>query len=393
MRKEEMLFRKLRVKQTKGKNPLPGNFCRNKVVPRKIRPLAEGLFLLSISNNTIIYKEGCEKMKTIVSGIQSSGDLTLGNYLGAIKNFVKMQNALDPKETRYLYFIADLHAITVYQEPAKLKENIRKVAAIYLAAGLDPEKVILFIQSEVHEHAELGYLLETIAYIGELERMTQFKDKMAKQEKGVSSALLTYPVLMAADILLYNADIVPVGEDQKQHLELARNLAERFNNRYGETFTIPEPQIAATGAKIMSLQEPTKKMSKSDPITKSSVFLLDPPNVIKKKISSAVTDSEAQIAFDPEKKPGVSNLLTILSCLTEKPIPELVSQMQGLGYGELKKRVAEAVIQELEPLQTRFAQIYNSPELDEILTQGKEKASKIACEQLAKVKKALGLLR
>ena len=326
-------------------------------------------------------------MKTIVSGIQSSGDLTLGNYLGAIKNFVKMQNALDPKETRYLYFIADLHAITVYQEPAKLKENIRKVAAIYLAAGLDPEKVILFIQSEVHEHAELGYLLETIAYIGELERMTQFKDKMAKQEKGVSSALLTYPVLMAADILLYNADIVPVGEDQKQHLELARNLAERFNNRYGETFTIPEPQIAATGAKIMSLQEPTKKMSKSDPITKSSVFLLDPPNVIKKKISSAVTDSEAQIAFDPEKKPGVSNLLTILSCLTEKPIPELVSQMQGLGYGELKKRVAEAVIQELEPLQTRFAQIYNSPELDEILTQEKKKQAKSLANNSQKSKR------
>lgn len=332
-------------------------------------------------------------MKTIVSGVQSSGNLTLGNYIGAIKNFVKMQNDLDPQDTRYLFFIADLHAITVYQEPAELKENIRKVAAMYLAAGLDPEKVVLFIQSEVHEHAELGYLLQTISYIGELERMTQYKDKMAKQEKGVSSALLTYPVLMAADILLYNADIVPVGEDQKQHLELTRNLAERFNNRYGETFIIPEPQIASTGAKIMSLQEPTKKMSKSDPITKSSIFLLDPPNVIQKKISSSVTDSDAQIAFDPEKKPGVSNLLTILSCLTGKPIPELVLEMEGLGYGELKKRVTEAVIQELEPLQRRFAQIFNSPELDEILTRGKENASKIACETLAKVKNALGLMR
>ena len=221
-------------------------------------------------------------MKTIVSGVQPSGNLTLGNYLGAIKNIVDLQNNNEEKEL--FIFVADLHAITVPQEPAKLRQSVKNLAAIYMACGVDPEKTTLFIQSEVKEHAELAYLLQTITYIGELERMTQFKDKKQKQVEGVSTALLTYPVLMAGDILLYNADCVPVGADQKQHLELTRNLAERFNSRYSETFKVPEPLIQKTGAKIMSLQEPTKKMSKSDILEKASIFLLDEPNVIRKKI-------------------------------------------------------------------------------------------------------------
>lgn len=331
-------------------------------------------------------------MKTIVSGIQPSGKMTLGNYLGAIKNFVALQDSSEEQD--FLVFVADLHAITVPQDPKTLRSNIRSLVAVYLACGLDPKKVSLFIQSEVHEHAELGYLLQTITYIGELERMTQYKDKMVKQVSGVSSALLTYPVLMAADILLYNADAVPVGEDQKQHLELTRDLAQRFNSRYSETFKLPEPLIPKNGAaKIMSLQEPTKKMSKSDPIDKACIFLLDEPNVIRKKIASAVTDSDGIIKYDPVNKPGVSNLLTILSAASNKDIKDLEQEYVGRGYGEFKKDVAEAVVNMLEPIQKRYNELLNSDEIDHILDEGREKASMLARKMVSKVKRKMGLGR
>lgn len=331
-------------------------------------------------------------MKTIVSGIQPSGTLTLGNYIGAIKRFVEMQNNLDD-ETTYLIFIADLHAITVPQDPKSLKANILSLAAFYLACGLDPNKVTLFIQSEVKEHVELSYLLQSITYIGELERMTQYKDKMQREEKGVSSALLTYPVLMAADILLYNADGVPVGDDQKQHLEITRDIAERFNNRFGKTFKVPDAIIPTVGARIMSLQDPLKKMSKSDPIDKASIFLLDDASVIRKKIASAVTDSDALIKYDPVNKPGISNLLTILSLLTNKSIDTLVRDYENKGYGMFKQDVATAIINELEPIQARYYELLKNKTLDEILTNGKEKASSYAKRTMQKVLKKMGLSR
>ena len=335
-------------------------------------------------------------MKTILSGIQPTGKLTLGNYLGAIQKFVELQNnyaSTTDEEVNIFIFIADLHSITVPQDPIELRKNIKSVLATYLACGLDPEKVSLFIQSEVKEHAELGYLMQTITHIGELERMTQFKDKMAKQVQGVSSALLTYPVLMAADILLYNADYVPVGEDQKQHLELTRNLAERFNTRFGDTFTIPEPLIAKFGAKIMSLQDPTKKMSKSDPIEKASIFLTDPENIIRKKIASAVTDSDGLVKYDVTNKPGISNLLTIASCVTNKSIKELEEQFEGIGYGEFKKFVADVLIAHLAPIQAKYQELLNSPTLDVILDQGALKATYFAKKTLRKVRNKMGIGR
>ena len=331
-------------------------------------------------------------MKTIVSGIQPSGKMTLGNYLGAIKNFVEMQNSSEEQD--FMIFVADLHAITVPQDPKELRANIKSLVAVYLACGLDPDKVSLFIQSEVPQHAELGYLLQTITYIGELERMTQYKDKMVKQVQGVSSALLTYPVLMAGDILLYNADFVPVGEDQKQHLELTRNLAQRFNSRYSDTFKVPEPLISKTGsAKIMSLQDPTKKMSKSDPIEKACIFLLDEPNVIRKKIASAVTDNDGTIKFDPVNKPGISNLLTIFSCATGKSVDELVNEYSGSGYGDFKKAIGEAVVKMLEPIQTKYKELINSDQIDKVLDAGREKATYLANKTLRKVKKKIGIGR
>lgn len=331
-------------------------------------------------------------MKTILSGIQPSGQMTLGNYLGAIKNFVYLQENFE-EECNIFVFIADLHSITVPQDPTTLRKNIRSLAAVYLACGLDPNKTSLFIQSEVKEHAEMGYLLQTITYLGELERMTQYKDKKEKQVAGVSSALLTYPVLMAGDILLYNADYVPVGEDQKQHLELSRNLAERFNNRYSDTFVVPEPLIFKQGAKIMSLQNPLKKMSKSDPDQKACLFLLDEENVIRKKISSAVTDSEGSIIYDPVNKPGVSNLLTIMACCSGKSIEELVAEYNGRVYGEFKKAVADSVVNVLKPIQEKYKEYINSPYIDEVLNQGREKASYFAAKMVSKVKRKMGLGR
>lgn len=330
-------------------------------------------------------------MKTIVSGIQPSGALTLGNYLGAIKNFVDLQNSLT--DTEFYIFIADMHAITVPKVPADLRKSIRSLAALYLASGLNPDKVNLFIQSEVPAHAQLGYALQTITYIGELERMTQYKDKKERQVAGVSSALLTYPVLMAGDILLYNADYVPVGVDQKQHLELTRTLAERFNNRYSETFKIPEPLIVKNGSKIMSLTDPEKKMSKSDPNEKSCIYLLDPENVIRKKIGSAVTDCDNQIKYDPVNKPGISNLLVILSACTNKPINTLENELKDLSYAEFKKIVAEAVVCTLKPIQEKYNEILNSPLLDEILNNGRDKAIYAANKMIRKVYKKIGLGR
>lgn len=327
-------------------------------------------------------------MKTIFSGIQPSGVLTLGNYLGAIQQFVQLQH-----DHKCYFCVVDQHAITVPQEPKKLRENIRSLAALYLAAGINPDKATLFIQSEVPAHVELGWMLQSISYVGELERMTQYKDKSSGKE-AVSSALLTYPSLMAADILLYQTHIVPVGEDQTQHLELTRDLAQRFNNRFGETFTIPEIRIPKVGARIMSLQEPTKKMSKSDENVKGFISMLDEPKTIEKKIKSAVTDSDGIIKYDKENKPGISNLLTIYASCTGESIETLEQRYEGKGYGEFKKDVAEAVINVLEPIQQKYHELIQSERLlDDILDEGAKKASEVANATLLKAKNAMGLGR
>lgn len=326
-------------------------------------------------------------MKTIFSGIQPSGTITLGNYIGALKQFVELQD-----EYNCYFCIVDQHAITVPQDRMVLRNNIRSLAALYLAVGIDPEKATLFIQSEVPAHAQAGWMMQCTAYIGELERMTQFKDKSAGKE-AVSSSLLTYPPLMAADILLYGTDIVPVGEDQKQHLELTRDLAERFNKKYNDIFTIPEVRIPKVGARIMSLQEPTKKMSKSDPNTKSFITLLDDPKQIEKKIKSAVTDSEGLVRYDKENKPGVSNLLSIYSILSNKPISEIEEAYAGKGYGDFKSDLAQLLIKELEPIQKKYHELMESSELDEILDNGAEKANRVASKILKKMENAMGLGR
>ncbi|MBM7717398.1 tryptophan--tRNA ligase [Siminovitchia sp. FSL H7-0308] len=326
-------------------------------------------------------------MKTIFSGIQPSGVITLGNYLGAIKQFIELQHEYD------CYFcVVDQHAITVPQDRLELRKNIRSLAALYIAAGLDHKKATLFIQSEVPAHAQASWMLQCIAYIGELERMTQFKDKSAGKE-AVSAGLLTYPPLMAADILLYGTHLVPVGEDQKQHLELTRDLAERFNRRYNDIFTIPDVRIPKVGARIMSLQEPTKKMSKSDQNKKAFITLLDEPKQIEKKIKSAVTDSDGLVKFDRENKPGVSNLLAIYSILGNKTIEELENQYAGKGYGEFKADLAEVVLQALTPIQERYRELVDSKELDDILDEGAEKARAKANRMLKKMENAMGLGR
>ncbi|GEN30667.1 tryptophanyl-tRNA synthetase [Cerasibacillus quisquiliarum] len=326
-------------------------------------------------------------MKTIFSGIQPSGTLTLGNYLGALRQFTELQD-----DHECYFCIVDEHAITVPQDRLELRKNIRSLAALYLASGIDPEKSTLFIQSEVPAHAQLGWMMQSISYIGELERMTQFKDK-SEGKSAVSAALFTYPALMAADILLYNTDIVPVGDDQKQHLELTRDLAQRFNNRYNDIFTIPEVRIPKVGARIMSLKDPLKKMSKSDENKKGFISMLDEPKQIIKKIKSAVTDSEGIIKYDKENKPGVSNLLTIYSSCTGESIESLEKKYEGKGYGDFKQDVAEAVVNLLEPIQNRYYELIESKELDTILDEGAEKASFKANKMLQKAKKAMGLGR
>jgi len=326
-------------------------------------------------------------MKTIFSGIQPSGTITLGNYIGALKQFVELQN-----EYNCFFCIVDQHAITVAQDPITLRKNIRSLAALYLAVGIDPEKATLFIQSEVPAHAQAGWMMQCISYIGELERMTQFKDKSSGKD-AVSASLLTYPPLMAADILLYNADLVPVGEDQKQHLELTRDLAERFNKRYNDILTIPEISLPKVGARIMSLQEPTKKMSKSDPNKKAFITPLDEPNQIVKKIKSAVTDSEGIVKFDSANKPGVSNLLSIYSILDGKSIAELEQFYEGKGYGDFKGDLAEVVVNFLKPIQDKYYNLLESRELDDILDRGAEKANLVASNTLKKMENAMGLGR
>lgn len=330
-------------------------------------------------------------MKRLLSGIQPTGKLTLGNYIGALKQFVKLQDELE--DTELFIFIADLHAITTPQNKQELKKNIRSVAALYLACGLDPSKVNLFVQSEIAEHAQLGYVMESTAYVGEMERMTQYKDKKGKQTEGIRTSLLTYPALMAADILLYDADIVPIGDDQKQHLELTRNLAVRFNNAYGQTFTVPEGYFTKTGARIMSLTEPTKKMSKSAENPKSYILLLDDLAQVRNKIKSAVTDSDGFIKYDPKKKPGISNLLTIYSALTDVSIKTLEEMYETKNYQVFKADLAEIVADALRPIQSKYFEIMNGTELDKILDQGAEKARLVAQRKLVKVYKKLGLGR
>lgn len=326
-------------------------------------------------------------MKTIFSGIQPSGTITLGNYIGAMKQFVELQD-----EYNCFFCIVDQHAITVPQDPATLRKNIRSLAALYLAVGIDPEKATLFIQSEVPSHAQAGWMMQCIAYIGELERMTQFKDKSAGKE-AVSASLLTYPPLMAADILLYNADLVPVGEDQKQHMELTRDLAERFNKKYQDVLTIPDVRIPKVGARIMSLQEPTKKMSKSDPNTKAFITPLDDPKQMAKKIKSSVTDSDGIVKFDRENKPGISNLLSIYSILGGKSIAELEAMYDGKGYGSFKGDLAEVVVNFFKPIQEKYYNLMESTELDDILDRGAEKANQVASVTLKKMENAMGLGR
>lgn len=326
-------------------------------------------------------------MKSIFSGIQPSGTLTLGNYLGAIRQFVQLQ-----EEENCHFCIVDQHAITVPQDPKTLKHNIRSLAALYIASGLDPDKVTLFIQSEVPAHTELAWLLQSVTYMGELERMTQFKDK-ADGQNSVSAALFTYPSLMAADILLYNTDIVPVGDDQTQHLELTRNLAERFNNKFKKTFKVPEIRIPKVGARIMSLQEPLKKMSKSDANTKSFISMLDTPKQAEKKIKSAVTDSDSIVKYDKENKPGISNLLTIYAACKQMSMVETEAHFKDARYGDLKGAVAEAVTDILTPIQEKYESLVHSSELDAILDNGAEKANATAEKVLQRAKKNMGLLR
>lgn len=328
-------------------------------------------------------------MSVIFSGIQPSGNLTLGNYLGALRNFTKVQD-----ENECYYCVVNQHAITVPQDPKMLRERTRQLAAIYLAAGLDPEKAVLFVQSEVPEHVQLGWIMTTMSYVGELERMTQYKDKASKRGDSVPAGLLTYPPLMAADILLYQTNLVPVGDDQKQHLEITRDLAQRFNRVYGEdVFTIPEILLGQDGTRVMSLQEPTKKMSKSDDNQTATVYLLDTPKDIEKKIKRAQTDSDNAVRYDREAKPGISNLMDIFAALTDKSHEEIERAYAGQGYGTFKKDVAEATISVLEPIQKRYAELIDTPELDVILTKGAEKAREKASKTYEAVTKAMGLYR
>lgn len=330
-----------------------------------------------------------EKKKVIVSGIKPSGDLTLGNYLGAIKNWVKLQDEYD-----CYFFIADLHAITVRQVPAELRKRSLEVLAIYIAAGVNPEKNTMFIQSHVPAHCEASWLLTCNSYMGELSRMTQYKDKSKNKEgDSISAGLFNYPVLMAGDVLLYQADLVPVGADQVQHLELARNIAERFNRAYSPTFTVPNAYIGKAGAKIMDLQNPTKKMSKSEENPNGYILILDPPEVIRKKVSRAVTDSIGEVRYSDEQ-PGVKNLMTILSTITGMTMEEIEAKYEGQGYAQFKKDVAEAIVEELQPIQERVKELLgDKKQLEEIYKAGAAKANYIATKTLRKMQKKIGLVQ
>ena len=329
-----------------------------------------------------------EKKKVMLSGIKPSGDLTLGSYLGAIKNWAERAEQFD-----CYYFMADLHAITVRQDPAALRRRTVEQLAQYIACGLDPQKNTLFIQSHVHEHAELGWVLNCYAMFGELSRMTQFKDKSAKNAENINGGLFTYPALMAADILLYQADYVPVGEDQKQHCELTRDIAIRFNGVYGDVFKVPEPYIPKVGARVMDLLDPTSKMSKSDDAGTGVVYLMDKPEDIARKFKRAVTDSDTEncVRYAPETKPGVANLMSIYSACTGKSFAEIEAEFAGKGYGVFKPAVADAVIETLRPIREESERlIRDKAYLESVYRAGAEKASAIASRTLRKVYKKVG---
>ena len=325
-------------------------------------------------------------MKRVFSGIKPTGNIHIGNYLGALKQFVELQEDND-----CIYCIVDLHSITVPQDPKKLKENIRNVAALYLAVGVDPEKSTVFVQSDVSGHSELSWILTCSSYTGELSRMTQFKQK-SKEKESAPTGLFMYPVLMAADILLYDTQIVPVGDDQKQHIELTRDLAVRINGKYGkDTLVVPEGKYMKSGARIMALDEPTNKMSKSAENEFSRISLLDTPSKIKKAIMRATTDSDGEVRFDPENKPGISNLLSIYSVFSGISVEQLEKDYQGSGYGNFKKDLVEIVVDALAPIQQKYNDVMNSGELDQILKDGAEKAEVIAQKTLRRVKENFGL--
>lgn len=325
--------------------------------------------------------------KVVFSGVQPSGSLTIGNYIGAIRNWVALQDEYD-----CYYCIVDLHSITVPQEPKDLRKNTLELLAVYLACGLDPKKCTLFIQSHVSAHAELCWVLNTMSYMGQLSRMTQYKEKSQRAGENVNAGLFTYPVLMAADILLYQADLVPVGEDQKQHLELARDLAERFNNRYSPTFKVPEPLIKKEGARIMSLQNPQKKMSKSDDNENGYILILDKPDDIRRKVKRAVTDSMGVVRYSDEQ-PGIKNLIEIYSAFSKDSIEDIEKRYEGLGYGKFKEDLAEVIIEGLKPIQEKFdSYMKNKDYLESVYKQGAEKARYISNKTLRKVYRKIGFI-
>lgn len=324
-------------------------------------------------------------MKRVFSGVQPTGNIHLGNYLGALKQFVELQD-----DHECIYCIVDMHAITVPQDPKALKEHILDVAALYLAVGVDPKKSIVFVQSDVPGHAELNWVLTCNSYTGELSRMTQFKDK-SKNKESAPTGLFTYPVLMAADILLYDTDVVPVGNDQKQHIELCRDIAGRINSKYPKTFVMPDGRFLKAGARIMALDDPTKKMSKSAENIHSRISLLDEPSKIKKSIMKATTDSEGVVRFDVENKPGISNLLNIYSVLSGESIEDLEKKYEGKGYGDFKKDLVEVTVNALAPIKERYEEIRHSQELLDILAEGAVKADAIAKNTMKRVKKNFGL--
>ena len=326
-----------------------------------------------------------ENKKIIFSGIQPSGTLTLGNYIGALRNFKLLED-----EYQCIYCVVDMHAITVRQDPAALRRRCLELAAIYIASGLDPKKNVIYCQSHVSGHAELAWILNCFTYMGELQRMTQFKDKAQKHADNINAGLFTYPTLMAADILLYQTDLVPIGADQKQHLELTRDIAQRFNGVYGDVFTVPEGYFGKVGSRIMSLQDPTRKMSKSDP-EDTFISLLDPPDAIRRKVKRAVTDSEADIRFDPANKPGVSYLLSIIAALTGQSVEEAAAELQGQGYGKLKDRVSECVIETLAPLQSEHKRLMaDKAYLQGVLKENADIANGMALRTLRKVQRKVG---
>ncbi len=325
--------------------------------------------------------------KLMLTGLQPTGTITLGNYIGAIKQMVENQEKYNS-----IIFIADMHAITVPIDADTLANNIRQLIAIYIACGIDPEKNLIFLQSDNEYHANISWMLECNTYHGELSRMTQFKDKSAKNAN-FSAGLFTYPVLMAADILAYDADLVPVGIDQKQHVEITRDIAIRFNKKYGDTFVVPEPLIREAGTKIMDLQDPTKKMSKSAESQKGVIRILDDINTIRKKINSAVTDSVGKVNYDPENQPGVTNLINIYTSLTGMSKEEVVAKFENANYGEFKKGVADVVVEEFEKIQARYNELINSDELDRILDEGRDRAREIAKKKYEEMKNKIGLRR